>query len=870
MDDYISIDRKMKLNQIKNNLIYQYNKNKVDRFFSQNNNNIDTETLFTISLPSFIKSVEERDKNDIILISILLYQIKKFINLFKDNMMNINEKLDIKFFDSLRYISSNIMYSKFNNNRLLMRFGEEGKKFYLLLKGEVAILIPIKKLVTISINEYKRYIALLIIYKEFKLLTEVLSENNSVFDMELDFLEDTSNYAENIKILQTLKINRSEEEMQNEDKYIKNLIQLLDLYLTDEEKKFYNKYVVNKVGKFQEEYDDGIFLSQREYTTRLNQYSEFDFETLNIKLENIKIMEQQKKEEEEGSLLPSRRNSFNNINLNDQKTFLIYDYHKITELSSGEMFGDLALSSANSQRTATIITISECHFGFLTEEIYSQSIKEFNEKNRKNMICYLCNIQLLSSFTYKTIEKKYFNNFVFKGAKRNEIILGAKQKNQNIIFFKEGIFEISFRGSISDIFNIVNYYYQKLESITKKKNDIDEEISHNVFLMNRQRGKIERLFFNDTNIEYDIKVFLVNSPNIFGMAPTEKEVLEPIIEKGKKVLKKVYYSFFEIKCNSMLCEYVLLDKNLYDKEIANDKLIKTKSNIFLREFYGKLIRRLLVIRYGKIWNLFMNNGINKGKNGVDIDWSKIELNQDFIKGINKLIDSVNEFKFLSNDIEKNLNKYLEQKRQKFIEEKQQLKSVCHKKYSYNKVKELLNLRNNNNETDNSNDKDKDNNKIINNESEKIMGIPNIKKNNFVNIKSKKREAKLFNNLWITKNLENNKNMKEIKKSSSCMSINGNSQYSKIKLPRFNYKTKKNDVHKLNINVNNNNKYERTSSEGILFKKENLKKVSFFSPNMKSKRSDDNLKLHLYLYDTFKKFGEAHSGNVIKNIKKLKY
>ena len=103
-----------------------------------------------------------------------------------------------------------------------------------------------------------------------------------------------------------------------------------------------------------------------------------------------------------------------------------------------------------------------------------------------------------------------------------------------------------------------------------------------------------------------------------------------------------------------------------------------------------------------------------------------------------------------------------------------------------------------------------------------------------------------------------------------MSINGNSQYSKIKLPRFNYKTKKNDVHKLNINVNNNNKYERTSSEGILFKKENLKKVSFFSPNMKSKRSDDNLKLHLYLYDTFKKFGEAHSGNVIKNIKKLKY
>ena len=856
MDEYISIDRKMKLNQIKSNLISQYKKNKPEKFYNENNN-IDNETLFTLCLPCFIKNVEERDRNDQILISILLYQIKKFINLFKDNMMNINEKLDIKFFDSLRYISSNIMYSKFNNNRLLMRYGEEGKKFYLLLKGEVAILIPIKRLVTISINEYKRYIALLIIYKEFKLLFDVLSENNSVFDMELDFLEDTSNYAENIKILQTLKINRPEEDIQKEDKYIKNLTQLLDLYLTDEEKKFYNKYVVNKVGKLQEEYDDGIFLSQREYITRLNQYSEFDFETLNIKLENLKIMEQQKKEEEEGSLLSSRRSSFNNINLNDQKTFLIYDYHKITELSSGEMFGDLALSSANSQRTATIITISECHFGFLTEEIYSQSIKEFNEKNRKNMICYLCNIQLLSSFTYKTIEKKYFNNFVFKGAKRNEIILGAKQKNQNIIFFKEGIFEISFRGSISDIFNIVNYYYQKLESIIKKKNDIDEEISHNVFLMNRQRGKIERLFFNDINVEYDIKVFLVNSPNIFGMAPTEKEVLEPIIEKGKKVLKKVYYSFFEIKCNSMLCEYVLLDKNLYDKEIGNDKLIKTKSNIFLREFYGKLIRRLLVIRYGKIWNLFIQNGINNAQNGVNIDWSKIELNQDFIKGINKLIETVNEFKFLSNEIEKNLNKYLEEKRKKFVEEKQQLKNVCHQNFTYNdKVKDLLNK---NDEKDNSNEKEKENE----NENEKIISS---KRNNFISTKINQRGSQLFNNIWLSRNLEKIKNFREIQKSKSNLPKNKRSSSTKCMLPYFNDKQKRAESYKINGLIKY--KIERFSSEDKPYKKIKKRKISFFAPKKSFMNSTNNLNLQLYLYDTFKKFGESYSGNVIKNTKNI--
>ena len=859
MDEYISIDRKMKLNQIKSNLISQYKKNKPEKFYNENNN-IDNETLFTLCLPCFIKNVEERDRNDQILISIFLYQIKKFINLFKDNMMNVNEQLDVKFFDSLRYISSNIMYSKFSNNRLLMRFGEEGKKFYLLLKGEVAILIPIKKIVNITINEYKRYIALLIIYKEFKILLEVLKENHSVFDIDLDFLDDNYNYANNINLLQNLRISNANDKSQ--EKHIRILLQLLDLYLTDEEKKFYNKYVFNKVGKFQEEYDDGIFLSPREYTSRINLYSDFDFDELNIKLDNIKKKEQMEKEEEEGSLLPSRRNSFNNINLNDKKQFLIYEYHKVTELSSGEMFGDLALSSSTSLRTATIITITECHFGFLTEEIYSQSIKEYNEKNRKNMICYLCNIPLLNNFSYKTIEKRYFNNFVFKGAKRNEIILAAKQKNQNIIFFKEGIFEISFRGTIADIFNIINYYYQKLENITKKKVDIDEEIAHNVFLMNKQKGKIDRLFFNELNVEYDIKIFLVNAPNIFGMGPTEKESYEIVYEKGKKLYKKVYFSFYEIKCNSMLCEYVLLDKNLFEKEIkGNDKNIKAKSNAFLREFYGKLIKRLLIIRYGKIWNLFIQNGIMNEKNGVDIDWSKIELGHDFTKGVNKLIEKVNEFKFLSNDVEKNLNKYLEDKRNKYIEEKQQLKSVCHKKYSYNRIKELLNLRHED-EKENSNEKD---------ENEKI----NIKRNNFINMKGNQGGSQLFNNIWLNKNLEKNRNknnIREMKKSNSNIRIDKRLKSTKFLYPIFNEdkkkdKKEKKDLYKLNIMASIKN--ERTSSADKNCKKQNKRKISFFSPKINSVRSDENLNLHLNLYETFKKFGEAYSGNVIKNIKNIK-
>ena len=861
--EIVEVNRKVKLNQIKTNLILQFNKNKAEKFFNQKMyTNVDRETLFILCLPCFMKNVEKRDRTDYILISIFLYQIKKFIDLFRHNLMNINEKLDSKFFDSLKFISSNIMYTKFNSNRLLMRYGEEGKKFYLSLKGDVAILIPIKKIVTISINEFKRYIALLIIYKEYKILLEVLKENDSIFNMEMDFLEEAQNYDKNINLLQSINLYNKDDEKIEKDKDRKKLTQLLDLYLTPEEKNFYNKYVVTKKGKYQEENDDGIFLSPREYIKRINLYSDFDFFSLNKKLQEIRREELLKKEEEEG---PKSRKSKDNINLSEIKTFLIYDYHRVTELGSGEMFGDQALSSATSQRTATIITISECHFGYLTSEIYSQSIKEYNEKNRKNRICYLCNVPIMSTFSYKMIERKYYNNFVFKGAKKNEFIIKQKEKNKNIILFKEGTFEISFKGTIMDICEIINYYMRQYDSIVKKRTEIDKELLKNIITMNRQRKKIERIFHNDIDIEYDNKIFLVNAPNIFGLAQTEEEKEYYIIEKGDKIIKKEYYSFYEIKCHSLFCEYVLLDKKLFEEEIMkNDYAIISKKNGFLMEFYEKIIKRLLIIRYGKIWNLFLKNGIYNENNGINIDWNKIELNQNFIKGIIKLIDEVNEYKFLSDDLQKNMNKYYEDKRIKNIIEKQKLKNVYNNDYSVERIQELLNSRNKNDLNLNMN-RMSNHIKILSAKQRKKDEKDTPKRNNLFNLNRKSSK-----NFFSINNFEKNKPNKIIKKNYSFVPIDKNkiNQSVVIHIPGYTDNSRKFLRNKYKLK--NKNENEKTPLDKKLNKKEYKKRVTFYSPNIRSVSSRDKLFLHLCLYDTFKKFGESHLKNVVKRTKVVEY
>ena len=65
----------------------------------------------------------------------------------------------------------------------------------------------------------------------------------------------------------------------------------------------------------------------------------------------------------------------------------------------------------------------------------------------------------------------------------------------------------------------------KLEKMLKRKGEINLEILKNVNIMNSQRRKIERLFYNDINQEYDNKIFLVNAPSIFGLEDTESLLL---------------------------------------------------------------------------------------------------------------------------------------------------------------------------------------------------------------------------------------------------------------------------------------------------------------------------------------------------------
>ena len=398
----------------------------------------DRDTLFNICLPSFKKLF--REKADIKFISLYLSNLKKFITLLKnineENTNNATQKQNInqkdKYLKLLKYVSEHVSYEPFSSKRLVMRYGELGSKFYIILHGVVSILIPIRVNLQMTFFEFSKYIANLLLYKEFELAKIAMRENKHVFRLDLPDMkyiinyfnknndeEDDSYIAKNSAPLNILKVIRSEKSIpatrivHKMSKYFKdntnnsNTNNLEDKSI--EEDKALEAEYVQKIEKFlklclpKEKYklleevrtqrpelekDDGTELSSETYINRLKIYKYNLDNNTNQESPKEKLI----KKNQAARRIARSKTSLVNLNKdnmqeshenyllnNNKNSVYIYEYQEIIQLETGDMFGDTALGSATSKRTATIIAATDCHFGCLNKDIYNY-IKFSNDK----------------------------------------------------------------------------------------------------------------------------------------------------------------------------------------------------------------------------------------------------------------------------------------------------------------------------------------------------------------------------------------------------------------------------------------------------------------------------------------------------------
>ena len=621
----------------------------------------DRDTLFNICLPSFKKLF--REKADIKFISLYLSNLKKFITLLKnineENTNNATQKQNInqkdKYLKLLKYVSEHVSYEPFSSKRLVMRYGELGSKFYIILHGVVSILIPIRVNLQMTFFEFSKYIANLLLYKEFELAKIAMRENKHVFRLDLPDMkyiinyfnknndeEDDSYIAKNRAPLSILKVIRSEKSIQ-----ATRIVHKMSRYFKDntnnsntnnledksiEEDKALEAEYVQKIEKFlklclpKEKYklleeirtqrpelekDDGTELSSETYINRLKIYKYNLDNNTNQESPKEKLI---KKNQAARRIARSKtslvnldkdnmQESHENYLLNNNKNSVyIYEYQEIIQLETGDMFGDTALGSATSKRTATIIAATDCHFGCLNKDIYNY-IKFSNDKNRRNNINYICRTRIFKSLKYNTIEEKYINYFAFKNCVKDEDLVKYGEINHNIIIIKSGKFEINIKGGINNIFDLINEY--KKNFLQSKEFGLSDNLVRKIMKLNANKNKIQKLLGTNysRNIDEKIndniyKLFLINSSSIFGFRENEKKQ------------KDNYISFFEIKCTSSEGEYILLDKKIFYRQMySTDFKVKEETRIYIKEFTEKTINRLVHVLYSKIYFLLSKNNL---------------------------------------------------------------------------------------------------------------------------------------------------------------------------------------------------------------------------------------------------------------------
>ena len=836
----------------------------------------DRDTLFNICLPSFKKLF--REKADIKFISLYLSNLKKFITLLKnineENTNNATQKQNInqkdKYLKLLKYVSEHVSYEPFSSKRLVMRYGELGSKFYIILHGVVSILIPIRVNLQMTFFEFSKYIANLLLYKEFELAKIAIRENKHVFRLDLPDMkyiinyfnknndeEDDSYIAKNSAPLSILKVIRSEKSI-----HATRIVHKMSRYFKDntnnsntnnledksiEEDKALEAEYVQKIEKFlklclpKEKYklleeirtqrpelekDDGTELSSETYINRLKIYKYNLDNNTNQESPKEKLI---KKNQAARRIARSKtslvnldrdnmQESHENYLLNNNKNSVyIYEYQEIIQLETGDMFGDTALGSATSKRTATIIAATDCHFGCLNKDIYNY-IKFSNDKNRRNNINYICRTRIFKSLKYKTIEEKYINYFAFKNCVKDEDLVKYGEINHNIIIIKSGKFEINIKGGINNIFDLINEY--KKNFLQSKEFGLSDNLVRKIMKLNANKNKIQKLLGTNysRNIDEKIndniyKLFLINSSSIFGFRENEKKQ------------KDNYISFFEIKCTSSEGEYILLDKKIFYRQMySTDFKVKEETRIYIKEFTEKTINRLVHVLYSKIYFLLSKNNLRFLKR-MKILSGIHETNKNEENEYNSLID---EFKLDYNymnkydltDIECIIDKILN----KYNEEDFDNENINNGLYNENEKnspfkKKTIKLGEEKYNIDNSNSLFK---QLRNKNKMNSLKLANFKKYNKLKLKKNSN-----NNLIFGRKLSNTDKIQKLfnfysdKKSDKSRDIKytkiKSSSFSEEKKPSFLSENKIKNRRKFNLILgrnNNNNKSSNINSNNI--------------------------------------------------------
>ena len=659
----LEIDNNKLLNQAEEDIINIQSILTQDNLFNDAENNISFFDIICFILKKNTKKLVENE-----LLKIYFLRLEKLVALFKPLNVNLN--------DMLSKLVGHIKYQKKLKDNILFKEGDKGDKFYIILKGEVGILIQQEKIINSTVIEFMKCLIVLYLYQEKSLVNKLIMNNRDILKFDercFQTLMDTFKFYHFFKEFSiiktqykgvtdfihieskidnflykkngfsshdsfiTLKPNGIEEILYN---YYSNVINnMQNLFFTE----INNENIENKnniVSKLRNNLINnptnlselGLYARSHGYNEKKCKTVEFfnkiyyinEISTSFIYGCNVQNYIERLSFEQIINLIRfDTKDNFTEM-FEEKKNFKYYNYVEVNHLKDGNVFGELALINPSKKRTATIIIKEDCHLGILNKEIYDLSIKSAQDKLRIRNVIYFLNGPI-----FKDVSNNYFlNNYFFRFKKRvfnqGEVLFRRGEERTKIYFIIKGELRLGGKMTLHKMTEIIEYL-----SVPKQPDD----------------GGLANKFCQDN---YQFKKYYEEYKRIMRFyVLKDKEI------SGLDDITKNNINLFDCVCvSSEPTEVHELDYKIFKKALE-DKIIKQNN-----EDYIMMKKEILMNRLYRQRDSIAQNVFNRIKAfSVQLALNK-QLNEE--KSIDNNLKTMNNFFSLGNSVlNKNIASFLE-------------------------------------------------------------------------------------------------------------------------------------------------------------------------------------------------------------------
>ena len=132
------------------------------------------ETIQSLALTYFKKPRRTYQENQVFIS--YLFNLSPFNQIISESAGKAGE-------DIIRTLSYSLKYEYIKQNNIVFKYGDVSDKYYLILRGQVDMIVPNEEEVMLNEIEYYDYLLKLREYNEMKILNKVITKNNECFDI---------------------------------------------------------------------------------------------------------------------------------------------------------------------------------------------------------------------------------------------------------------------------------------------------------------------------------------------------------------------------------------------------------------------------------------------------------------------------------------------------------------------------------------------------------------------------------------------------------------------------------------------------------------------------------------------------------------